>query len=187
MKTYLVDYENVNESGLNGISKLNADYRVILFYTENANKMSFGLHRRLNESGADIQFQKVEGGGKNALDFQLSTCLGALAAESKGDEFFIVSKDKGFQCLCPYWAKRKVKVSCVADVAGKDFETEKAALIAEVKALVKDEKAGEIIAGFVQRYKTKNGVSNALQKEYKDSRKAGEYYNAIKPLLKDKK
>lgn len=187
MKIYLVDYENVNESGLNGISKLTADYRVILFYTENANKMSFGLHRRLNESGADIQFQKVEGGAKNALDFQLSTCLGALATENKNDEFFIVSKDKGFQCLCPYWTKRKVKVSCVADVAGRDIETEKAALVAEVGNLVHDEKVAKIIAGFIQKYKTKNGVNTALQKEYKDNKKAGEYYNAIKPLLKDKK
>lgn len=187
MKIYLVDYENVNESGLNGISSLTADYRVVLFYTDNVNKISFGLHQRLNESAADIQFQKVEGGAKNALDFQLATYLGYLAAEKKYEEFFIVSKDKGFMCLCPYWAKRKIKVSCVADVTGKDFEAEKAAFFAEVARLIHDEKTANVIAGFIQRYKTKNGVSNALQKEYKDSKKAGEYYNAIKPLLKDKK
>ena len=186
MRICLVDYENVNEKGLNGISKLSADYRVVLFYTDNVNKMSFDLHRRLNESAADVQFQKVEAGGKNALDFQLATYLGALAGGNKYSEYFIVSKDKGFECLSTYWGKQNIKVSCVADVAGRDFETEIAALRADVEALVHDSKEAKVITSFIQRYKSRNGIANALQKQYKNSKRAGEYYNAIKPLLKDK-
>ena len=37
------------------------------------------------------------------------------------------------------------------------------------------------------RYKTKKGINNALNKEFKDSKRTSEIYSAIKPLIADKK
>ena len=41
MATYMIDYENVKTGGLNGISRLTAEDKVIIFYSENANRLTF--------------------------------------------------------------------------------------------------------------------------------------------------
>ena len=58
MATYLVDYENVRCDDLIGISKLGEEDRVILFYSEKADKISIGLHRRILECKAAIDLQR---------------------------------------------------------------------------------------------------------------------------------
>ena len=82
-RVFLVDYENVKTQGLNGISKLTESDTVCIFYSENADNMTFGLHRRLMETKANVQYQKVEVGYKNALDFQLSSYLGYVISQNK--------------------------------------------------------------------------------------------------------
>lgn len=98
---YLVDYENVNKTGLNGVAKLDKDDVVCIFYSENADSLTFGLHRRLNESAAEIIYKKVVIGNKNALDFQLSSYLGYIIHENESEgkqyDYYIVSKDKAFE------------------------------------------------------------------------------------------
>lgn len=64
MNYFLIDYENVNVSGFDGLANLTENDAVILFYSENASTLTFGLHRRLNESKANLQFHKVESNKK---------------------------------------------------------------------------------------------------------------------------
>ena len=45
MTYYLIDYENTGENGLEGLSDLGSGDQVIIFYSENADKMSFDLHK----------------------------------------------------------------------------------------------------------------------------------------------
>lgn len=52
MRIFYIDYENVMDSGLNGIAKLTDSDTVKIFYSENAQRMSFGTHRRIIESKA---------------------------------------------------------------------------------------------------------------------------------------
>jgi len=73
MKYFFVDYENVGSDGLNGIDKLDGENTVFIFYTQNADKISFDIHVQLNETLATIQYFKVGTGQKNSLDFQLSS------------------------------------------------------------------------------------------------------------------
>lgn len=47
---------------------------------------------------------------KNALDFQLASQLGHLIREDNLATFFIVSKDKGYDCLNTYWKEQHVAV-----------------------------------------------------------------------------
>lgn len=103
---FLVDYENVSDGGLHGFFDLTGDDTVALFYTQNANKISidfFEIAMRSHKA-ANIAFIKVNPGNQ-ALDLQLASYLGALMASAEDDcAFYIVSKDKGFQCLIPFWS-----------------------------------------------------------------------------------
>lgn len=118
MNVYLVDYENVKSDGLNGISKLNKDDKVIIFYSENADKLTFGLHRRINESVAEITYVKVEVGLKNALDFQLVSYLGYLIAQKLENTYHIISNDSGFNSVVKFWQRRKVNINSTSELSG---------------------------------------------------------------------
>lgn len=189
MNYYLVDYENVKSHGLDGITSLDENDVLVIFYSENADSLTFGLHRRLNESRAKISYQKVDVGTKNALDFQLATYLGYLVRDNEGKEssYYIVTKDQGFSSLVNYWKKRKINVSLIVDLSGRDEEKEKNDLRVQVEKVVSDEVVVDIVVKYIQQYKTKLGINNALAKQFKDSKKASEIYNAIKPLIADKK
>lgn len=129
MAYYLVDYENVKVDGMSGVDQLGKKDHVCIFYSENASTLTFGLHESLNQSKAKILLQKVEVGVKNALDFQLSTYLGYLISENegKGENYYIVSEDKGLAILTGYWAERGESVKTAADIATakEDQEEEK--------------------------------------------------------------
>ena len=124
MSYYLVDFENVKKDGLDGIHKLGKEDKVCIFYSKNADSITFDQHRRLIESKADIELCKVDVGSKNALDFQLATQLGYLIANQAADAYYIVSKDKGFEILSGYWKNRGVSVTLTADITGRSHDHE---------------------------------------------------------------
>ena len=103
MKIYLIDFENVKSKGLEGIEKLTETDSVIIFFSENSDTLSFEMHQRVLSSKADIEYFKVSVGGKNALDFQLSTLLGYMVAKETYSHIFVISNDKGFDFLHAFW------------------------------------------------------------------------------------
>lgn len=185
MAIFLIDYENVGVAGLDGLTKLQETDTIYIFYSENADRLTFGLHKRLSESKAEINYMKIGIGSKNALDFQLASFLGYLAGTSPGSKFYIVSKDKGFDCLTKFWEKRKVRVSMAVSLTGKNMEEEISDLESSLKNII-DVKYLSMVTGFLQKYKTKQGVNNALVKEL-GTTKAGELYKLLKPFMTDKK
>lgn len=195
MSYYLVDFENVKKDGLDGIHLLEEKDMVCIFYSKNADSITFEQHRRIMESKAAIEFCKVDVGSKNALDFQLATQLGFLIANHRADQYYIVSKDKGFEILGGYWKGRGVAVTLIADITGKshDHETQelREKLSEKLQEILKEEKDVSVneVLKIVQQYKTKQGIMNALTKKYpsKDNKKSSRIYRAIKPLLSDKK
>ena len=195
MSYYLVDFENVKKDGLDGIHKLGKEDKVCIFYSKNADSITFDQHRRLIESKADIELCKVDVGSKNALDFQLATQLGYLIANQAADAFYIVSKDKVFEILSGYWKNRGVSVTLTADITGRraDHETQelKEKLSAKLQEILKEENDVSVdeVLKIVQQYKTKQGIMNALMKKYPsaDNKKSSKIYKTIKPLLSDKK
>ncbi len=103
MKTYLVDFENVKSKGLSGIDRLTDEDHVIIFYSENSDTISFEMHCMVLQAKAEVDYMKVRVGGKNALDFQLSTLLGYLVAKGDNTHIFVISNDKGFDKLHDFW------------------------------------------------------------------------------------
>lgn len=273
MNIFLIDFENVNSSGLNGINRLDSSDQVIIFYSENADSMTFDLHEQINSSKAYIFFQKVDVGLKNALDFQLATYLGYLICENEKEHkdayYYLVTKDRGYASLVTYWAKRGIDIMLVGSLASgkivpdggtggtespkkqeagpaeavqepaekkkgkgksrsksgdqkkskgdkeqakadevqspdkegegkkshsgkksrkkKDESPEQKQLRIQVEQAVPDKSVTDLVVSYIQKYKTKLGINNALAKEFKDSKKASEIYKSIKPLIADKK
>lgn len=260
MNIFLVDFENVKSSGLNGVGRLDASDQVVIFYSENADSMTFDLHEQINKSKADITFQKVSVGIKNALDFQLATYLGYLICRNEREEqaarYYVVTKDRGYSSLETYWTQRGFKVVLVGSLASskivsseqepeesllqesngdpadiqppeellvtapveeavpesadegtkkkkkkkeegsksgkksgkkKEESPEVRELRIQVEQAVPDKTVVDFVVNYIQKYKTKLGINNALAKEFKDSKKASEIYKSIKPLIADKK
>lgn len=307
MAYYLIDFENVKSRGMEGVELLTEEDTVCIFYSDNADSMTFDLHRKLNETKADIIYHKVAVGTKNALDFQLATYLGYLICEQQREgihpNYFIVTKDNGFTSLMVYWKAQGVPVRIIRNLlwgknpaaeqnllteeeqetetvvtAAEDVteqpeteeeqtqpiqpetvetpaeltqsEPEKADVPAEpaqpepeivdepaqpvkkpsrkknntrkksaaktddkteekkpaekkpaekksaeepdeltlaVEKVLTDQTIVPQVVKFIRQYKTKQGISNALNKEFKDSKRTSEIYSAIKPLIADKK
>ena len=103
MKIFLIDFENVKSKGLTGIDMLESDDTVIILYSENSDTISFEMHQKVMKCRADIEYFKVHVGGKNALDFQLSTLLGYIVARGEHSHAFIISNDRGFDFLHDFW------------------------------------------------------------------------------------
>lgn len=118
MDFFLVDYENVNTPGLNGLKNLTAEDVVVIFYSDKADTMTFGLHKRLNEALAEIRYQKVSVGTRNALDFQLCSYLGYAICQNAGQDvkYYVVSRDREYRVLSNYWSHRKIQVSLASDL-----------------------------------------------------------------------
>ncbi len=111
MRLYLIDYENVNASGLHGIGQVSKSDRIILFYSHSANTLSFEVMDEMIAAGITPERICLNQGGKNALDFQLVTLLGYLIAKQTADEYFIISKDAGYSAavsLCKEYLHTKV-------------------------------------------------------------------------------
>ena len=192
MSIFLIDYENVNVEGFNGLSNCTENDYIKIFYTKGAETLTFGLHRRLSESKSKIEYYKVENGSKNALDFQLSSYLGYLISSNPNEKYYIVSKDKGYEILTNFWQKYKnlnCQISLVSDLSLKNEQEEKNKLKQSIKSALSDTNYNDLVNDIfvlIEKYKTKQGINNALVKAY-ESKKAGEIYKKIKPLLTDKK
>jgi len=108
MKYYLIDYENVNAAGLEGIDDVSTDSRVVLFYTKNSSKIDLGVFNLLRSTSAELAVIEVHH-GKQALDIQLASYVGFLIGTEPADtEYYIVSKDKGYRNIQDFWSDRRI-------------------------------------------------------------------------------
>lgn len=104
MAYYLIDFENVKSRGMEGVELLTEEDTVCIFYSDNADSMTFDLHRKLNETKANIIYHKVAVGTKNALDFQLATYLGYLICGQQNEGILpqLFYRDQGQRLHQPY-------------------------------------------------------------------------------------
>ncbi|MDE5946277.1 MAG: hypothetical protein K2G63_03060 [Oscillospiraceae bacterium] len=123
---YLIDYENVHKTGFSGLPELKESDNVVIFYSGNANKITFELHQQILDSKAKITYFEVSAGGKNALDFQLSSYLGYLLGDKKKEEcyIYIVSNDKGFEYISDFWNKRGFHIELISWIVENNIESE---------------------------------------------------------------
>lgn len=121
---YLIDFENVASEGLSGITNLSEEDQVIIFYSNNSNRISMKMHIQIGKSVCKLDYFEILVGGKNALDHQLSTWLGYLIGTGAAERnYYIVSRDMGYRHVTNFWAGSALapSIRCIDSikVAGK--------------------------------------------------------------------
>ncbi len=112
-KAFLIDFENVKSAGLAGLEQLDAADDVVILYSANSNTLSFEMHQKILQSPACVDYYQIRRGGKNSLDFQLSSLLGYLLGTGDYSHLYVVSNDSGFDVLRDFWTSDFVPTECV--------------------------------------------------------------------------
>lgn len=126
-RCFFVDYENVNRVGLNGILKLSETDCVRIYYSKNAEALTFGLHRRINASKAHFEYIKVQMPIKNAIDCQILYQLQDMAKLRKDIVYYIVSNDTDFDASIEMFRQLKFQVFRIAQICQRNLPETKAA------------------------------------------------------------
>ncbi len=119
MRVFYVDFENVRNRGLNGIAKLNSEDVVRIYYSEDADKITFGTHRRIIESPARFEYSRMRKdlkGVKNALDVILMSDMSDRIVEVKNADYYIVSDDGDFDNYIAEKRKSKININKISEV-----------------------------------------------------------------------
>ena len=187
MACYLVDYENVNQKGVNGVTqlKLTENDSIVIYYSNSANSLTFELHNELMRTNAKIEYRKITSESKNALDFIL------VITQNPDEHFYIVSKDGDYDNVIKYVTGHyKCSVEKIKSISQNIVQPNniKSGLPEstgnELNKLVKNDEAKRVQAT-IDKYVTKNAIHNNLVKIFGERGK--EIYENIKPLLKNKK
>ena len=110
MGYYLIDFENVHDIGLNGVTNLTENDEICIFYSEKSEHMSFDTHVNIMKTKAVVKYIKLRKSARNYLDFQLVTHLGYLIGKNAPGPYFIISKDTGYESALDYWRDHGVNV-----------------------------------------------------------------------------
>ena len=98
MAIFLIDYENVNQTGMDGADLLAAGDMLYLFYSESCKYIRAESLGMISESGCGFHAIKLQGKGANALDFYVAAQAGECFAAGIR-EVAIISKDKGYKAV----------------------------------------------------------------------------------------
>ncbi|MBO4337223.1 MAG: hypothetical protein J5842_04045 [Lachnospiraceae bacterium] len=127
MALYLVDYENTGVRGVSGIEGLKSYDRLIILYGPKTGSVPFEEMVKITSSPAALEFIRTTKTAKNYLDFQLVSYLGYLIAKKSDEEYYIVSRDSGFDSAVDLWTERGIKVTRINDLTKDTTPDEKPA------------------------------------------------------------
>lgn len=107
----LVDYENVQHVDL---SCLDHSFQVMIFVGAQQKTPQVKGSAEFRQARLRIDFQKIAGNGKNALDFHIAFHLGRVFENAPSTHCFILSRDKGFDPLLRYLNDKGMNCTRVA-------------------------------------------------------------------------
>ncbi|MBR0406224.1 MAG: hypothetical protein IJI68_13645 [Eggerthellaceae bacterium] len=120
---YYIDFENVHGAGLKGVDALDEHDEVIIIYSQAAETFHIEHAIDILKSKARIEFVEVDGGTRNAADFQLIVAL--FGAMDEKFDYAIVSGDTGFDAAIKMGERMGLPNVCrLANIRG-DIEVEK--------------------------------------------------------------
>lgn len=106
-KVLLIDFENIQAVSLDQLP--DSTYRVCVFIGESQNKIPLELVTAAQRLGDRLEWLKIDGSGRNALDFHIAYYLGSHVEKNRGSEYIILSKDKGFDPLVRHITKQNIR------------------------------------------------------------------------------
>jgi hypothetical protein len=195
---YLVDFENVRSKEILSLENINKGDVLIVFYSDNSGEqVSFDLLEHISVNKAHIKTFKTFVGTSNALDFQLSSYLGYLIRENPYSKFYIVSNDKGYDCLCVFWKNLGYdveRVSVESNIVNTKTNTKKKkstkkpekVTVQEIKSYLSSKEDIEDILMMFNSSNSKQEFNIKLSKKYRDNKKSSEIYKKLKPLVTKK-
>lgn len=139
----LIDYENVQPAVAKALDA--PLFHVWIFVGAQQAKVSFDLLDLIQRKPGAAKVIKIGSVGRNALDFHMSYCLGALVKEHPGDFFHLISRDTGMDPLVEHLRGQGIQVSRWADVSGIPILKQPAATLSD------DDKLSVIIEYLVRR------------------------------------
>ncbi|MDM7924651.1 MAG: PIN domain-containing protein, partial [bacterium] len=114
-KVLLIDFENVQGVNLSQIEKM--DCKVAVFTGSLQSKVPIDLVTSAQRLGGRLEWIRIDGTGPNALDFHIAYVLGSMISEDPGDEYYILSRDRGFDPLIRHILKGKTYCKRIASVS----------------------------------------------------------------------
>ena len=127
MATYLIDYENTGVKGLLGIEQLKEDDLIIIFYGPKTGAVPFDEHVKICQAASQVKYIKTTKTAKNYLDFQLTTYLGYLVGQTDVKEYYVISKDSGYDSVIDFWKKWGIRIVRKENIAGQKIAAKSAA------------------------------------------------------------
>lgn len=125
---YLIDFENVASDGLSGIASLSPEDQVIIFYSNNSNRLTMKMHILIGKSVCQLRYFEAAVGGKNALDHQIATWLGYLVGTQAAERnYYIVSKDAGYKYVAGFWSDTdpRPSIRCISSIRAELEQSQK--------------------------------------------------------------
>ncbi len=101
---FLVDLENVHDSGMHGSEYLNSSDHVIIFFSEAAKTLETRYLDNIKNSGAKFEICRLKVVRKNALDFYIVTKAGEIFGTGYTGAVGVITHDTGFLSARDYWA-----------------------------------------------------------------------------------
>lgn len=98
----LVDLESVHKIDL---SLLDESYKAIIYVGAKQNPPKAASKAATAHHFRRVEFQRIEGSGKNALDFHIACQLGRTFETARDTECIVLSKDTGFDPLLAHLNK----------------------------------------------------------------------------------
>ena len=123
-KMILIDGENVPDQ-LELLSQISdSDVRIYLFLGPTQAKVPTDLWERFQPLGERVKIVRMKGTGKNSLDFLMAFHFGSLSKETRNADYYILSKDKGFDPLVLH-VRENEHISCERKEKAQDIFSQK--------------------------------------------------------------
>lgn len=104
----LIDYENVQPDILPLLKQ--EHIRLIVFVGPQRKSVPFELASAMQRLGSRAIYVRLMQGGPNALDFCIAFYLGALVVRDATANFYVISKDTGFDPLIMHLQRKQLNV-----------------------------------------------------------------------------
>lgn len=131
-----IDYENIQNIDLPLLQDSNIEIKI--FVGQSQAKIPFEFVEAAQTFGKSIEWVRIDGNGKNALDFHIAFYLGSLSKERKGASFIILSKDTGYDPLIRHVNKQNIACRRINSILELSKKNELLAMNNELMAKIMD-------------------------------------------------
>ena len=161
---YLIDYENVHDSGFKGADHLSGKEHVHIFSSANAPYINISSLASLK---GKFYFHNVPA-GKESLDMNLVSYLGYLIHKNRSKKviYIIISQDRGYDKVIQYWKKEKGVVIARRNSFEMETKPEEKQINCPNKKMKINLDVQQVLAKEKVKGEFVNGVASVVAKNY---------------------